>query len=212
MKWTAQVRGRSWTLQDPIEGPRRASSKAVLKSLHPPPLPPPHYSSHCTCPVTPRRACWEWVKAQAIPQTRAGSGPAGAALDADRCPGTHPRLERLRGGKAQLRTALLSRSRAPRSRSWSGCSRCGRCPLVGFAKSGEGQEVDAATARAAGRGKRALGLGEPLVLADVRRAGSKQHVPLPALCRGQRRASCWRDPHAPLYPMGRPEKPACVTC
>lgn len=61
---------------------------------------------------------------------------------------TAPRLERFRGGKAQPRRAFLSRSRATRLRSWLGCSRCRRCPLVGFAKGGEGQEV-----AAAGRGR-----------------------------------------------------------
>ena len=137
-------------------------------------LPPPQCSSHCTCPDTPRGACWEWARAQAFPGEGRGRAAPGAAPraapGAGRCPSTHPRLERLKGGKAQPRTAFLSRSRAARLRSWSGCSRCRRFLLVGFTKGGEGPEVDATTARAAGRGKGALGQAEPPTRADVGRA------------------------------------------
>ena len=114
-----------------------------------------------------------------------GAAPR-AAPGAGRSPSTHPRLERFRGGKAQPRRAFLSRSRATRLRSRLGCSRYRRCPLVGFAKGGEGQEVAATTAREGGGASRRT---------DVGRAGAhgaRLFSPPPAEFREARRAGVTR--------------------
>lgn len=130
-------------LKTPLRGQGNASTQATL------PLPPPPLTTAPTAPARVPRVEHAGTEPEPkpSPQERSaqGAGPH---------PGTHPRLEPLRGGKAQPRTAFLSRSRATRLRSRSGCSRCRRCPLVGFTRGGEGREVNAATARAAGRSHR----------------------------------------------------------
>lgn len=138
-----------------------------------------------------------------------GAAPR-AAPGAGRSPSTHPRLERFRGGKAQPRRAFLSRSRATRLRSWLGCSRCRRCPLVGFAKGGEGQEVAATTAREGGGAKKPS-VGRSLPPHRRRKGRRARSAPfLPAPCRVPRSASGWRDPDAGPYQTGRPERRACA--
>lgn len=141
------MRGRTWSPQNPIEGPRQ---RLYAGDSHSPPLPLPLH--------LPGYPAWSLLGLGQSPGLPPGEGwgrsAPGSAQGAGRGPSTHPHLERLRGGKAQPRTAFLSRSRATRLRSWSGCSRCRGCPLVGFTKGVEGQEVNAATARAAGRSRR----------------------------------------------------------
>lgn len=119
-------------------------------------------------------------------------------------PGTHPRLERLRGRKAQLLAVFLSRSFTPRLRSrWAALDARGVLSLF-LLKIGR---VRKWTPRAWG------GTNEPSAKGSDKPAQTSEGQCTPflsALCRGQRSTSCWRDPHARLYPMGRPERRVCV--
>lgn len=131
-----------------------------------------------------------------------GQAAPGSAQDAGRCPSTHRRLERLRGGKAQLRTAFLSRSRATRLRCRSGCSRCRGCPLDGFTKGGEGPEVNAATARERGGANEPTAWQSrlPVLTSEWPVRTPRSFTPRFLLSSEQR--ACRRDPYACLYPMG----------